>query len=180
MDGYRFASLARDLTQAPSRRAVGHALLGLMAGSVLAPLLGLAGAEAKKKKGHKKKIKNKKEWICKGLGYVYCPGVGEPNDCCWQDRDYPAICTACGCCSAGESCCLGGVDRACCAADETCCQGPNGEAYCCGPDEMCCGGACVPKDYQSCGGVYCCHPFLTCCPDNRSCCFNPLNCPCSA
>jgi hypothetical protein len=178
MDTDLLARVRNLLSTTPSRREINRSLSGLAVGTVFAAPITAGGIAAKKKKksGHLQKWKR----ICRVLDYLWCPVEGVHKYCCWQDRQYPAICTPCGCCGADESCCLGGVERTCCAAGETCCPGPNGEAYCCGAEEMCCGGVCVPTDYQSCGGVYCCHRFLTCCPDNQSCCFNPLNCPCSA
>lgn len=59
MDADRFDTLARALTMAPSRRGVGRALAGLTLAGALGPLLGLAGAEAKK---------NKKKRTCRNCG----------------------------------------------------------------------------------------------------------------
>ena len=55
----RFEDVARGLVTAPSRRAVSRALLGLSAGSVLAPLFAITESEAKKKHKHKGKKKKK-------------------------------------------------------------------------------------------------------------------------
>jgi hypothetical protein len=74
MDADRLNSLARTLATIPSRRVVTRALVALTAGSVLAPVIGHARVEAKKKKGRKKKQKGKcevdgacpRDEICKG------------------------------------------------------------------------------------------------------------------
>ena len=47
MDSDRFDSLVRALGTTPSRRAVTRALASLIAGSLLAPLIGHARIEAK-------------------------------------------------------------------------------------------------------------------------------------
>lgn len=184
MDTDRIAALVRDLRTTPSRRAVSRGLIAVTAGSIMAPLARLTGVGAKKHKGGRRKKKRHKTTPACARGSVLCDAV-DFHECCSTatnpNGDPYEVCTDCGCCGLGFSqCCQGQGEGLCCKNDDTCCYGPNFEVTCCSVEQKCCGGTCVPKDYQSCGGTYCCHPLLTCCSDNRSCCFNPLNCPCSA
>lgn len=190
VDTDRFSGLTRSLFTRPSRRAVTRGLVSLAAGSVFAPLIGLAGVQVEGKKRHLSKQKQWKQY-CRAHDYVWCPGSGAAKNCCYQRS---AICTECGCCTReAPNCCFGrGDSPLCCADNETCCVSPSGDATCCGPGQTCCDGNCcdTASGFQCCGGsccdtglgrhccggVECCYRTQTCCPDG-SCHLDEFHCP---
>jgi hypothetical protein len=172
----RFAALRRSLSVSPSRRDLGRGLVGFAAGSMLAPLFGLADGQAgdNKKKRHNRN-KNKKKRCSRFLLEIPCRL--DKSGCCDVDQ----ICTTCGCCAAGETLCCATTKgrRMCCPPDSTCCWGSNGIQRCCPPGESCCKGAggvitCCAAETPCCGGVCC--PSGTTCTDG--CCCTPGNVCC--
>jgi hypothetical protein len=176
MDIDHIAGMFRALSPTPSRRAVTRGLVGLAAGSVLAPLLRLTEADAKgngRKRGRRRKKRNKdkvkpkpprcpaKTALCTAGNVPECcstvfePGEDEPNE----------ICTECGCCDRGfSSCCPGRDELLCCRNSDKCAYGPNFQPFCC------------PLDYETCVGmdVPCCPPGSFCCP--KGCCADGTTC----
>jgi hypothetical protein len=89
MDSGRFVRLLSVLAAPASRRAVTRGLASVMAGSVLAPLIGHASVEAKKKKGHKKKQKGKAGYRCYEGESTWGrtnSAIRPPSSCKDQDR----------------------------------------------------------------------------------------------
>jgi hypothetical protein len=172
MDPVRFDNLSRALVAATSRRGLTQILASVTAGQVLAPKIGLARVETKKKKKHKKKID--KDKFCKiHYGGPYCPANAAlfSVPCC-VDGD---VCTECGCCEEGvTNCCLSPTGdphlSQCCPSDTSCCIGPTGNTTCCRSDEFCCGGECCALGNQCCDGVTCCHFTRLCCPNPENRC----------
>jgi hypothetical protein len=177
MNVQRFASLVCSLSSTPSRRAVNHALLGLAAGSFLAPVIDSASGLAKKKRRKNKKRKKKDLCVASHDGTChkcapqdeYCPiadlGV-VPRCCSWEQREF---CTSCGCCPEGWNlCCADRRKKSCCESDGECCGGNcchpgtrccyNGGKYNCIAEDMCC------DDEERCGGECgCAGPDVYCC-----------------
>ncbi len=124
MDGIRFDDALRSLVSARTRRGV----LGLSLASVVASLLGLAGADAKKKGKKKKKCKGNKKKCGKKciLKTECCGGCGQDEECCdgtcfnvQTDAEHCGDCdTQCG---TGEFC----LDGECLVGIGTCDVGDN-------------------------------------------------------
>jgi hypothetical protein len=167
VDIERFASLVRSLSASPSRRAVGHALLGITAGSFFAPVIDSVSGLAKKKRKRRKKKRKKDPCIesngprcepCKPED-EYCPisdyGI-VPRCCSFANRE---LCTSCGCCPEDFTlCCVSPKAKTCCHKDGECC----GDYGCCLPGSKCCPGGTFPG---------CCSNGEYCCGDD--CCDNP-------
>ncbi len=169
------AALARSLSIRPSRRAVTRGLLSIALGSGLAPLLGLADVEGRKRgRKRKRRERNKKKQNRCPAQSKFCD-EGDFSECCHMATNpesgnpYEFCVEHCGCCDYGFSKCCPGRDEAlCCKNDDICCTGPNFEVECCTTDQTCCGGGCCnEKDAVCCqkpnGEYYCCTKGLTCC-----------------
>jgi hypothetical protein len=188
MDTNRFEEIVRTLATMPSRRAVIQRLVGLTAGSLLAPITRVSDAAAKDgKKAHKhkehrrKKRKKNKSDRCPRK-YEYCP-AGEYSECCRTaiggvSGNPFEVCTACGCCAYHFTTCCGSAgDGLCCHDSQQCCYSDDfKESACCEPKEVCCGaGCCGPKE-ECCKTTgenpyrYCCAEGLTCKPSGGPTC----------
>ncbi len=115
MDSTRFDFLARSLTDPSSRRGIGRALAGLTLGGAIGSLLGLTGAEAKKK-GKRKKKRRRNRPFCAGKNHCesnngLCSRSGADNCFCWPTVEggkpfcgRSADVFDCSKCIAGETC----------------------------------------------------------------------------
>ncbi len=167
MDAEQFARLVRSLSASPSRRAVGHALLGITAGSFLAPVIDSVSGLAKKKRKRRKKKRKKKELCLESHDGTchkcapqdtYCSindyGI-VPRCCSFVSRE---VCTSCGCVPETRThCCVTPTKKFSCEPDSVCC-----DDGCCRQGERCCEGGTAPG---------CCPQGEHCCGDD--CCDNP-------
>jgi hypothetical protein len=161
MDAERLASLVRSLSTTPTRRAVNRALLTLVAGTALAPMIEATTGDAKRKR-RKKKRKKRRPCIESHNGTChpcapqdeYCPI--DKTCCSWEKREW---CSSCGCCPENFTlCCVGADDKKwCCEGGSQCC----GNGTCCSAGSKCCnGGGCCKNEDVCCattnGTHYCC------------------------
>jgi hypothetical protein len=172
--------IARSLSTTPSRRGVSRALAGLTLSGLLAPLIGLAGTEARKRKkkgkrrNHRggkrsptcsdgKKNGSKSDVDCGGA----CPRCANGRNCATRSD-----------CAGGL--CAGGTCQAC-AVDDDCGEDADDFCYCAQPAT---GGSNVcTKANQTGGNVTSC----TLCPPGTFCfdegtdgvfsCFKPCGAP---
>jgi hypothetical protein len=191
MDLDHVAGMLRTLATTPSRRTVTRGLVGLAAGSVLAPLLRLSEADANgkgRKRGRRRKRRNKDKVKPKP---PQCPAktalctAGNVPECCSTvvepgEEDPNEICTECGCCDRGYTyCCPGRDELLCCKNSDRCAYGPDFQPFCCPPDWTTCGPivpCCAPGSF-CCPNGGCCSDGATCCP-NGGCAYPPtLPCP---
>jgi hypothetical protein len=162
LDGTRFDSFTRSLTDTPSRRTVTRAFIGLALGSGLAPVLrreGVAGKDRKRGRRKRQRHKDRAKVSC-AAGTTRCVAgqAGDLSGCCSTavdpiELDPVEICTACGCCDLGFSQCCPARDWAvCCRNGERCCYAGTDfdSPYCCPPNTTCCGGVCCPATQVCC------------------------------
>jgi hypothetical protein len=186
----RFDNVVRVLFSAPSRRAFNHAVIGSVAGALLAPFLGVGHAAAAKKgkKAHKgkerrrnkrKKVKTVCPTNTKTTQYAFCPNpnesaAGNLSGCCTVTPN-PAsgnpleVCTDCGCCPYNSECCRGALEGVCCPSGAKCSISPDFKSVgCCSPPDKVCYGGCCNEGEDCCltpapGNIpYCCAVGLKC------------------
>jgi hypothetical protein len=158
----RFAAVVRTCTIArdPTRRDLARALVGLAAGTALAPLFDpMANGALAKGKGKKKKKKGKTPPPPSPPPPPSC-ALQCGFDCCPQTQ--PECCHATGqtlCYGAGETCCpnLGGQSAEVCPPG-TRCEFIDDPDDTLGPYSFCC-----PASHATCG-YGCCPPGTVCCP----------------
>lgn len=167
MGSTRFDTITSFLSGGRSRRGIAPLLVGLTFGGALTPLLGLAGARAKKTKRKKRKKK-------KGVppppgcasGQKLCQGQCIPQSACCTSAE----CAAGAACAGGSCACPVGTetcDGACTPAAQIC------EEFCCPVAPECFADGCACEDFLcTCAGAraYCSTPdFTQCCIPGDNC-----------
>lgn len=173
MDTDRVATVVREFARLPSRRAVARALVGLFAGSLLAPHLGMGDAAAGNTHNHKhggKRHRHKQPSTKCPRSFAHC-SAGDFSGCCNTATDPGSgdpveVCTECGCCQTGSSKCCPGRDYGlCCPSDLKCCYSNDfSEIGCCEQADTCCGPGCCYKDQECCQTTENGQPSYYCCP----------------
>ena len=136
MDADRFDAFARAL-DGGSRRRFLASLSGVALGA-LAPLLGLADVEGKKRKRKKKKKKKKKPpEYCRDFG-----GWCGSKWCCWGTGQHCCVNKKKGtkvCCQSNQGCASSGLcEEPTCGVGKKPCLGADGLTKCCYNSEYCC------------------------------------------
>jgi hypothetical protein len=141
-------------------------------------------ADKKGKKAHRRKEKRRnkrKKKVSKkcAKNYTFCPAgqgdsaAGVLSGCCWTDTDIDGdpyeVCTECGCCPYGSTCCKSGGDSLCCPSGSQCSPSVDFKyTSCCAPEDKVCFGGCCHANDECCtmtdGTPYCCsgEEGLTC------------------
>jgi len=146
MDDARFDDLIRSLPAAQSRRTMARALIGLVFGGTLAPLLGIVETDAKKGQGGgKKKGKGKGKRKSGGSNTNPPPPAPPPPppgcvpNCdgknCGDPDGCEGLCTVQQGCGAAQTCvnavCTGGCTQCpTCAGDKVCNESTGGFCTC--------------------------------------------------